>query len=485
MTTPTAYRYTPRGLALLEPKAFGLDFLIAAPCGPTTYGDGKVAVVNVCGPLCFSGFLFDTYDAIRGRVRAALASDAECVLLMLDTPGGDVAGCFDCARGLRDDAKSAGKRLVAWVPNQACSAGYALASVCDEIVIASTAGVGSVGAIHELVSLAKADAAAGVQYAFVRSGAKKALGGPHMPLDDATIEETQRRVDQAAELFFGLVSEGRGDRAWGELQAAVFMGAEAVARGLADRVSTLDALVASLVQPAACTESPAPGAIQGVSATSAASSKDPMAAEDKKDDKKDEDSTRAALVKDSMSDDAAKSTRAKKALAAYDEKEDDKAQAKASDDDKKEPPKEDDKAIAASVQTAAYRDAAATYEPRLKALEAQIQDRAARDEKTERDAFMTSVAHLPEAYRKNLEALPIASARALVASLPPAFQPQAIAPEAGAVRGVSQSGDFASEKAAFLASPMAARMRASQTELGVTVDPAGTLQTFGVQKVKA
>jgi ClpP class serine protease len=464
-------RFAPNGPLALDPKAFGLDFLIGRPdVGPALVADGKAAVVRVCGPLCFSGFLFDTYDAIRGRVRAALASEAECVILQIDSPGGEVAGCFDCARGIRADAEAAKKRLIVFVASQACSAAYALASACSEIWVSDTAVVGSIGVIHEMQSVARADKAAGADFAFVTSGTKKAYGNPHTPLSEEALAETQRTVDATAARFFELV---RGWRAFDPepLQAGVLVGADAVARGLADRVGTFDALVGAIQAPTA------------QAATSAEASRmDP--------EKKDQDATRAALVKDSNSDDAKVSSRAKKALAAYDkgdeDEKDDKASkaeapaasapaaAKAEDDEKK-----DDKAIAAASSLAA---SLAASDARIKALEAAIAAGAARAAAEERATFMASNANLPEALLKSLEGLPLDACKRIVAAVPAQFRSQAITPEVNATLGAHQ-GEGA--RAEFMASPLAARMGAKKTELVCVTDPNTNVQQFGLQKVKA
>lgn len=463
-------RFAPNGLLALDPKAFGLEFLIGRPDpGPALVADGKAAVVRICGPLCFSGFLFDTYDAIRGRVRAALASEAECVILAIDSPGGEVAGCFDCARGIRADADAAGKRLIVFVASQACSAAYALAAACSEIWCSDTAVLGSIGVIHEMQSVARADATSGHDFAFVTSGSKKAYGNPHTPLSEEALAETQRTVDATAARFFDLVTGFRPALKEPQaLQAGVLVGAAAVTRGLADRVATWDALV---------------GAIQATTP-----SKDARGTGSMDPEKKDEDATRAALVKDSNSDDAKKAARAKKALAAYDDGDDDEkkkdeasSQAAAPAAAKAEDEKKDDKAIAAASSLAG---ALAASEARIKALEADVAASKAKAAADERAAFLAQHAGLPAALLASLEGLPLDACRKIVASIPPQFQSRAVTPEAHATRGAG-TGDATVAKAEFLASPLAARMGAVKTERVVEMDQSGTVQLFGVQKVKA
>lgn len=475
-------RYTPHnGLAAIDPKAFGLEFLLAPPPMPAAV-DG-VAFVNVCGPLAFGGFLFDTYSAIRERVRAALASDAQTVVLCFDTPGGDVDGCFDCARGMRADAAAAKKTLLGWVPSKVCSAGYALATSCERLIVSASAQVGSIGVVRELQSVTKADAALGVEFAYVVSGSKKALGNPHLPITEATITEAQAHVDATALLFFALVKETRGVDA-GALQAGVLMGDAAVRAGLADEISTLDELLAELRSTAPDAGTQIEGGIQASSASRALAAKDHMADEKKPDDKKDEDATRAALVKDSTSDDEMKAKRAAKALKAYDsedgddDKKDKGQKAEAPSDEKKDEKKDDDKALTAASSLAASM---AAQQSEITALKASLAKRDEKDAAVERATLFAQYAHLPESLLKSLDGLSLEQCRKVLASVPPTFKSNVPELSRPPVLGAQTGAD----REAFLRSPLAERMGLTELQAVVETTPDRTIQTFGVLKPKA
>ena len=122
--------------------------------GPGYCVEAGVAIVPVCGALMDrAGWWWDGYDAIQKRCDAAHADPAvRAVMLDLDSPGGMVAGLFDCMAALRAAKMKSGKRTVAWVASGAYSAAYGLASTCDEIVTSDTGGTGSVGVIASLTS---------------------------------------------------------------------------------------------------------------------------------------------------------------------------------------------------------------------------------------------------------------------------------------------------------------------------------------------
>ncbi|CAE6858377.1 hypothetical protein R75461_07844 [Paraburkholderia nemoris] len=72
------------------------------------------------------------YDGIRANLSMALAHDAvRAIVLDMDRPGGEVAGCFDLA----DAIYAARGQKPAWVifTESAYSAAYSLTSACERI----------------------------------------------------------------------------------------------------------------------------------------------------------------------------------------------------------------------------------------------------------------------------------------------------------------------------------------------------------------
>lgn len=169
------------------------------------------------------------------------------VVLEINSPGGDVAGCFEAVRQMRA-LKS--KPVVAHARDLAASAAYALATVADSIYLPETGTVGSVGvlAVHQEVS--KALDAAGVTTTIIRSGDQKADANALEPLTDAAKATVQRGVDMAATAFFGLVAQSRGIDA-GALNGAVFHGSDAVSVGLADGIASFDEVIEMTIEKSA------------------------------------------------------------------------------------------------------------------------------------------------------------------------------------------------------------------------------------------
>jgi len=210
---------------------------------------GDVAVVDVSGPLaqrawsCMGMFGGDGYDSILQRVQAALDDrQTAAVVLRMDSPGGEVAGCFECVRALRVAGAAAGKPLVAAVDELCASAAYALACACDAIVAPDTGCVGSVGVILALTERSTQLATAGVTTNVITSGAAKADGHPALPMSPDARARLQAEVDHLAGVFHAEVAAARGMTAAAVrgLEAQCFYGAAAVAAGLADQVGNLN-----------------------------------------------------------------------------------------------------------------------------------------------------------------------------------------------------------------------------------------------------
>ena len=173
--------------------------------------------------------------------------DSKRVIMCINSPGGDVDGCFEVSRELRNLATNHNKPLIAYVDGMAASAAYALASAADAIVLPPSAFVGSIGIIETLCDQSANDAMNGLRFVMVTSGSRKADGNPHVPISKDSTNALQGHVNALAELFYALVEENRGIEAstLRGFQASMFLGQRAIDVRLADNVVTLNELLAS------------------------------------------------------------------------------------------------------------------------------------------------------------------------------------------------------------------------------------------------
>lgn len=212
----------------------------------TIYGPlAQRAENQICGVV-------DGYDAIEARVCAALDS-ADAVVLVIDSPGGDAAGCFETQRRLRTAVEESGKPVYAFANELAASGAYAMASAANKICLPPEGCVGSIGVISVHAEYVDQLAASGVTPTVFRSPARKAEGLPVERLTEEARARTQATVDAYAQSFAALVAEARGMSAEAvtALDGLCFYGSKAVEVGLADSVASLEDVIAMAANDAA------------------------------------------------------------------------------------------------------------------------------------------------------------------------------------------------------------------------------------------
>jgi len=233
-------RFQPNDVASLaiDVQSLGALFRIFEE-PPPFERDGDDAVLTVRGPLTHHAGWFDSYDSIRSRFDAAIASDAKRVVMRLDSPGGYVSGCFETARYIESKVKASGKKLVARIEGQATSAAYALACAADEIVATPTSIVGSIGVIRLVTDMTRAAEGVGMRFHVLTSGARKADGHPLKEPTESGLQTMQAEVDELAGVFFAWVAERRPSMTLASirgLEAGIRIGESSRRDGLVDRI---------------------------------------------------------------------------------------------------------------------------------------------------------------------------------------------------------------------------------------------------------
>lgn len=213
----------------------------------------KIALISVSGPLTPRGSWFgSSLSGIAAQVaRAAGDPDVAAIILDIDSPGGTVAGTAEAAAAVADAATK--KPVCACVNTLAASAAYWIASQASEIVMTPSADVGSIGAMVMHVDYGKALEDAGINVTMIRSeqSPKKNEAHPFGPLSDEAKANLQSRVNDAGADFIRAVASGRKvtqAKVKDEFgQGRMFGARDALARGMADRIGTLDQVISGMV----------------------------------------------------------------------------------------------------------------------------------------------------------------------------------------------------------------------------------------------
>lgn len=231
---------------------------------PYRVTDKGVAVITITGSLVNRGAWvgassgLTSYEGIQHQLKVATeAPEVRSVILDLHTPGGEAIGAFETAAMVRELA--AAKPVVALVNGMACSAGYAIASGAGQIVTTGSGVSGSIGVITLHVDASRQLEDEGLKPTLIIAGAHKADGHPFGPLPKSVRDDFQARIDGIYDDFLVCVAAGRGERLTADkaraTEARMFIGAEAVKVGLADRVGTFESVLQDLSRAAGRTTS--------------------------------------------------------------------------------------------------------------------------------------------------------------------------------------------------------------------------------------
>lgn len=211
-----------------------------------------VAVIDVIGPIFTRASFFQAISGATDTERlatdigAAMADKSvHSILLNVDSPGGEISGISELAAIIRQ--ANAVKPVTAFIQGAGASAAYWLASAAGQVNVADTALVGSIGVYWAMESK---DPKPGTKtYEFISSQS------PHKRPNletEAGKAKYQALVDTMGAVFQDSVAKYRATSTkkvqedFG--QGGMFVGQEAVDRGMADKVSTFEETFKSLLK---------------------------------------------------------------------------------------------------------------------------------------------------------------------------------------------------------------------------------------------
>jgi signal peptide peptidase SppA len=234
-------------------QGFGDPEAVAAKLGKpltnartVTVRDG-VAIVPVIGPIFRYANLFTeisgatSIQTLATDLQAAVDDPSiKAIILEVDSPGGQVSGVSEFAQQIR--AANAIKPVVSYVSSLSASAGYWLASSAGEIVINDTALLGSIGVVMQ-AGIDEEDGT--IKFISSQSPFKQAS-----PATDAGRMQNQKLVDSLAEVFINTVAQNRGTTREAVIanfgSGGVLIASDAIAAGMADKLGSLESLIAQL-----------------------------------------------------------------------------------------------------------------------------------------------------------------------------------------------------------------------------------------------
>lgn len=194
-------------------------------------------------PWSFGGWATGYIYIWRAFERGMRDPEVKGIALCCDSPGGEVAGCFDLVdkmvAGVPDVER---KPVLAVAAEGAYSAAYAIAAAADRIVVSRTGGVGSIGVLTSHVDVSKALSDAGFKITFIFAGAHKVDGNPYEALPAKVKARIQKRIDSLYAIFTESVATNRAMsvQAVRNTEALTYNAEDAISEGLADGIGNLE-----------------------------------------------------------------------------------------------------------------------------------------------------------------------------------------------------------------------------------------------------
>jgi len=170
------------------------------------------------------------------------------IVFDVDSPGGGVPGVPELASEIFEARKQ--KPIIASVNSMAASAAYWLAAAASLVVIPPSGRAGSIGVYMIHSDESEALKKGGLKISILKAGKFKTEGNPFEPLSDEARAGFMQQINDLYSMFVRSVAEGRGTTSAavrsGYGQGRDLLGADAVKQNLADRLGTLDDVLATL-----------------------------------------------------------------------------------------------------------------------------------------------------------------------------------------------------------------------------------------------
>jgi signal peptide peptidase SppA len=221
---------------------------------PNASAGKLIGVVPIFGSL-FQHSRFGQSTTRIGRDFKALDADPSVgtILLEIHSPGGQVWGTAELADTIYAARRAKRTRIVAVANSMAASAALWIGSAAEELVVTPGGEVGSIGVLMMHVDESKFLDDLGVKVTLLAKPSKKIDGNPFEALSETARAEFESDIDTSYRKFVKAMARNRNTRQ--QAVEATFGGGgmldadEAVAVGLADRVATIDEVLAELRDP--------------------------------------------------------------------------------------------------------------------------------------------------------------------------------------------------------------------------------------------
>ena len=223
-----------------------------------TVMDDGIAVIRIDGLMMKHSMSFGGTSTVEARlaIRAAANDDmVKGIMLVMDSPGGTVAGCDSLAKEIRTAA--AMKPVHGYGEDLVASAAVWNMSQCSRISVNATCKYGSIGVLSVVEDSSEAHEMLGIKVHRIATGELKGMGTPGTEVTEPMLASLQESADRIQEHFLDAVVEGRGmtrDQVAVLATGGCWVGKD-IPTGLIDAIESFDEAMAALRAAAGETES--------------------------------------------------------------------------------------------------------------------------------------------------------------------------------------------------------------------------------------
>ncbi len=183
------------------------------------------------------------YKYIEMAFKRGLAdANVQRIAFVIDSPGGEVAGCFELGDFIYENR--AAKPMRSFSADHCYSAAFALGSATGKgsMSITRSGGIGSVGVITMHVEYSEALKQAGVKVTYIYRGKHKKDGNSYEPLPEAVRARIEKRIEKLYSVFTETVARNRGmeEQAVRDTEALTYDAEDGIEVGFADRLGALE-----------------------------------------------------------------------------------------------------------------------------------------------------------------------------------------------------------------------------------------------------
>jgi protease-4 len=203
----------------------------------------KIALVNLKGVIADTVGGFPTSGAFRSTAdeleQAARDAAVKAVVLLVDSPGGEVTASDILCRKVGQFREETKKPVVAIFGSVAASGAYYVSVAADRIIAHPTTVTGSIGVLMTMLNAQGLMEKVGLRSVVLKSAPFKDIGSPFREMTPEEQAVLQGVVDSLFGRFKRIVAEGRkmsAEKVDSLADGRIFTADEALAAGLIDRI---------------------------------------------------------------------------------------------------------------------------------------------------------------------------------------------------------------------------------------------------------